>query len=83
MGVAEERIDPIQDRLDRAEAACQIAVNPRAHGIVLSRRLEDVKVVPDGVLEARECSVVEEGGLQRGVAERRRPELVAVRRDYR
>src|SRR5256885_16889716 len=34
----------------------------------------------DRVLEPRECAVVEEGGLQRGIPERRAAELVAIRR---
>src|ERR1700730_4784780 len=36
--------------------------------------------MPDRVLEPRECAVVEEGGLQRGVPERRAAKLVAIRR---
>src|SRR6267378_6943217 len=36
--------------------------------------------MPDRVPEPRECAVVEEGGLQRGVPERRAAKLVAIRR---
>ena len=71
-------IDARQYRFDRPDSMAKVLVDAGSGRIVVPCRIEHVEMVTNRVLEARECAVVEERRLQRGVAQRRTAELVAV-----
>ncbi len=77
-GRGKQRIDACQHRLDRPEPEAKVLVDAGARRVVVPRRAGHVEVVANRVLEPRERAVVEEGRLQRHVAQRRAAELVAV-----
>jgi hypothetical protein len=58
LGDGQERIDAVEDGLDRAEPTCEIAVNASRSRTVPVGRIEDIQMMPDRVLQPGETPVV-------------------------
>jgi hypothetical protein len=65
----QQRIDPGQDRLDRAQPMDQVRVETRSFSIVRTSRFEHIEMVPDGIVQSRKRAVMEKRRLQRHVTQ--------------
>ena len=77
-GVRQQWIDSLQDGLDRTKSVSQIVVDTDSPCVVSSRRLENIEMVADRVVQLKEGTIVEKCRLESDIAKRRGPEFIAV-----
>src|SRR5215472_16296439 len=74
----EERVNAGEHRFDRPQSVAKVLVYARLLRSVAARRSEHIQMMIDRILDAGHRPIVEKRRLQRGVAQRRASELVAI-----
>src|SRR5262245_18017548 len=74
----QNRIDCGQHRFNRTHRSTKIQSDSGCGGSVVASRRENIQMMPHGILQPREGSVVEECRLKGHIPDRRRAELVPV-----